>query len=151
MANNQYIGLYKDNPTAGATDGTRVSENSGAGATSPVSVTLNATNNEISSPIKLALRCEASYQTTGTTDISLVDSGTGNASKWALVLKDGTDTQPTQTDIDNATYGGAVSITDVIGTGNYIIWAIAKATDDEDPQNDESVDIQVTATIEATA
>lgn len=143
-----YIHVYKGTVTQGGIDGTKVSEGT---ETAPVSVTLNATNNEVSSPIKLALRCEAGYQTTGAVDVSLVDDGSGNASKWKIILVDGTDTTPSQTQTDNAIYGGAISIADVIGTGNYIIWAIAKATNDEDPQNDESVDIQVTATIEASA
>lgn len=56
---NVYIGVYKDNPAAGGTDGTRVSEGDGS---VPVSITLNATNNEISSPIKLALRCSAAIK-----------------------------------------------------------------------------------------
>jgi len=41
---------------------------------SPISVTLNATNNEESPAIKLALRCESGYQTTGDVIVELVGS-----------------------------------------------------------------------------
>ena len=50
-----YIHVYKNNPTATGTDGTQVSEGDG---TQAISITLNATNNEESAPIKLALRCD---------------------------------------------------------------------------------------------
>lgn len=45
-----YIHVNKNSPTAGGTDGTMVSEGSGA---TPISVTLNATNNEESTLIRL--------------------------------------------------------------------------------------------------
>ena len=72
-----YIHVYTT-PTAGGTDGTQVSEGTGL---QPITVTLNATNNEESTPIKLALRCDAGYQTNGNITLSLL--GTTNA-KWAL-------------------------------------------------------------------
>ena len=53
-----YLSLYMDNPTQGQKDGTLVSEN--MIQTSPLSVTLNATENE-SKSIKVALRCEDGY------------------------------------------------------------------------------------------
>jgi hypothetical protein len=142
---NAYIGVYKGNPTLGGTDGTRVSEGDGTAA---ISITLNATNNEVSAPIKLALRCAntpVNYQTVGNTTVSLV--GTNN-SKWKLILKN-SDTAPTQGEIDAVTYNNSLTISTVVGTTNYIFWAIAKATSDETPQNDTSVDISVSATIEA--
>ena len=72
-----YIHVYMT-PTAGGTDGTQVSEGTGL---QPISVTLNATNNEESTPIKLALCCDSDFQTNGNITISLV--GTTQA-KWAL-------------------------------------------------------------------
>lgn len=142
---NAYIGVYKGTPTLGGTDGTRVSEGDGTAA---ISITLNATNNEVSAPIKLALRCAnnpVNYQTVGNTTVSLV--GTTN-SKWKLILKN-SDTAPTQAEIDAVTYNNSLTISTVIGVSNYIFWAVAKATSDEAPQNDTSVDISVSATIEA--
>ena len=131
-----YIHVYM-NPTAGGTDGTQVSEGTGL---QPISVTLNATNNEESTPIKLALRCDAGYQTSGNITLSLV--GTTQA-KWAL----------TPNNAGSAgtfgAYGANLVIATVVGATNVLFWAKAKATSDEAPQNDTSVDIQVTATIEA--
>ena len=131
-----YIHVYMT-PTAGGTDGIQVSEGTGL---QPITVTLNATNNEESTPIKLALRCDSDYQTSGNITLSLV--GTTQA-KWALAP-------------DNAgsagtfgAYGANLVITTVVGATNVLFWAKAKATSDEAPQNDTSVDIQVSATIEA--
>lgn len=128
-----YIHLYKDNPTAGGTNGTLVSEGDGS---SPVTVTLNATNNEESSAITLALRCESGYQTVGNTTIT--PTGT-TASKWAL-SSNGT----TWSD-----YGSALIISTTIGATNTLIYAKAKASSDETPMNDTSVDFQIQATIGA--
>ena len=131
-----YIHVYTT-PTASGTDGTLVSEGTGL---QPITVTLNATNNEESTPIKLALRCDAGYQTSGNITLSLL--GTTNA-KWALAP-------------DNAgsvgtfgAYGANLVIATVVGATNVLFWAKAKATSDEAPQNDTTVDIQVSATIEA--
>ena len=67
-----YIHVYMT-PTAGGTDGIQVSEGTGL---QPISVTLNATNNEESTPIKLALRCDSGFQTNGNITVSVV--GTTN-------------------------------------------------------------------------
>lgn len=131
-----YIHMYMDNPTAGATDGVQVSEGT---ETNPITVgPLDGTTGEESAPIKLALRCEAGYQTYGNTTVTPVGT---NADKWALAL-------------DNAgapgtwgAWGAPLTITDVIGSTNYIIWAKARAVAGEPPQNDTSVDLQISATI----
>lgn len=106
----------------------------------PLSVTLNATNNEISTDQKLALRCETGYTTTGNTVIT--PTGT-SAAKWALAP-------------DNAgspgtygAYGAALTITDAIGATNKLFWAKAKSTSDEIPVNDITVNFNLTATIAA--
>jgi len=128
-----YIHTYQGNPTVGLADGNLVSENSGL---SPISITLNATNNEISDPIKLALRCETGYQTTG--NIVITPTGTTSA-KWALSL-DG---------ITFGAYGDPLTITSVIGATNTIFYSKAKSTSDETPTNDVSTDLVITSTIEA--
>ena len=128
-----YIHTYQGNPTVGLADGNLVSENSGL---SPISITLNATNNEISDPIKLALRCETGYQTTG--NIVITPTGTTSA-KWALSL-DG---------ITFVAYGDPLTITSVIGATNTIFYSKAKSTSDETPTNDVSTDLVITSTIEA--
>lgn len=128
-----YIHMYMGNPTSGSTNGTLVSEDT---ELSPISVTLNATDNQVSSAITLALRCESGYKTTGNTVIT----PTGDtAEKWALSA-DGTDWED---------YGDPLTISASIGATNTLFYAKAKATSDETPANDTSTDLVVTATIEA--
>ena len=101
-----------------------------------IAVTLNATNNEESTPIKLALRCDSGFQTNGNITISVVGT---TLAKWALAP-------------DNAGAAGTFGydlIAAVVGVTNVLFWAKAKATSDEAPQNDTSVDVQVSATFEA--
>lgn len=133
-----YIHVYKNNPTAGGTDGQQVSEGDGS---NPVIVgPLNATNNEESAPIKLAVRCEAGYTTSG--DTTITPTGT-TAAKWALAPDNG--------DAPGAwgAYGAALTISTAIVATNTLFWAKAKATSDETPTNDASVKLQVAAVIAA--
>lgn len=123
--------IYKGNPTAGLTDGTQVSEGTGM---SPISVTLSATNNEESSPIKLAIRCDIGYQTV--TDTIITPDGT-TAAMWALAPADGVFGE----------YGAALTITDTITADNTIFWAKAKAVDSEAPQTDVSVGLSVSYSV----
>jgi hypothetical protein len=134
-----YIHMYTS-PTAGGTDGVQVSE--GTGAAPVTTAFLNASANEVGTPIKLALRCDAGYQTNGNTTIT--PTGTF-AAKWNLAP-------------DNAGSAGAfgadgavLTITSTIGATNVIFWARAKATNDENPINDSSVDLVVSAMIQATS
>lgn len=53
MPFNAYMGIYHGTVTAGGQDGTRVSEDPDDNA--PISVTLNASTNEVSGNIKLAI------------------------------------------------------------------------------------------------
>lgn len=131
-----YIHLYMNNPTAGGTDGIMVSEGTGD---NPITIgPLDASEGEESAPVKLAVRCEPGYKTSGTVTIQPVGT---SASKWALA-PDSNGSPGTFLD-----YGQAMTITDVIGSTNYILWVKARATNDEPPQNDTSVDIQIRATI----
>ena len=133
------IHIYKGTVTAGGTDGTLVSE--GGAQTSPITVgPLNATNNEVSTDQKLAIRCDIGFATSGSTTIT--PTGT-TAAKWALAP-------------DNAgsagtygAYGAALTISSVINAVNTIFWTKAKATSDESPVNDVSVSLQVSATVAA--
>jgi len=133
-----FIHLYKDNPTAGGTDGVQVSEGT---ETDPITVgPLNASLNEESQPIKLALRCEPGYKTYGNTTVQPVGT---NADKWALA-PDNNGSPGTW-----GAWGGTLTITAEIGSTNYIFWAKARAVNGETPQNDRSVDLQVNAVIQA--
>lgn len=132
------IHIYKGTPTAGNADGTEVSEETGL---APISIgPLDCTSEEVSDPVKLGIRCEAGYQTTG--DVTITPAGT-TANMWALAP-------------DNAgsagvfgAYGAALTISSVIGATNTIFWAKAKTEDETLPVNDATVDLQVEATIEA--
>jgi len=133
------IHVYKGTVTTGGTNGTLVSE---AGAqTSPIIIgPLNATNNEVSTDQKLAIRCDTGYVTTG--DTVITPTGTTSA-KWALAP-------------DNAgsagtygAYGAALTLSSAIDATNTIFWAKAKATSDESPVNDTAVALQTTATVAA--
>jgi len=131
-----YIHMYDTNPTVNLTDGTLVSE-SGLG-THPILIILNATNNEISSGVKLAIRTETGFQTTSGVNTSISIIGT-NSNKWALSL-------------DNITweaYGSPLTLTAQITPINKILYVRAKSTSDEIPMNDISVSLSCVSQIEA--
>lgn len=135
-----YIHVYMNNPTKGGTDGTQISEGDGL---NPLTVgPLLATNNQESDPIKIALRCEPGYVTTGPVTVKTVGP---TAAKWAFALDSGNGTTPGTF----GAYGDPLTINDPIGATNYVIWVKAKATSDEGPVNDVSVDIQVEGQIAA--
>jgi hypothetical protein len=127
-----YIHLYKNNPTAGATDGSQVSEGTG---NNPITTSaLNATTNEESSPITLAIRCEAGYKTSGNTTVA--PTGT-TADKWALAGSDGV----------FGAYGSGITIATEITAVNTIFYAKAKTVSGEPPANDTGVTLQIAGTV----
>lgn len=133
------IKIYKDNPTAGETNGTLVSSGTN---TAPIeSGSLKANENEISSNIKLATRCDSGFQTDGDTIISIIDST--SVDKWSLA-PDSAGSPGTWGD-----WGASLTISSMVGSTNTIFWARARALDTEDPINDSSVQIRVAATIAA--
>lgn len=131
-----YIHLYKGVVTAGATDGTRVSE--GNGATPLVVGPLNLTINEESTPIKLALRCDTGYITTGN---SVLTPTGDSADKWTLAL------DAAGSPGVFGEYGSPLTISSAIGATNTIIWAKAKAASDEVVQDDTSVKLNLICTV----
>ena len=128
---NAYINIYKGNPTAGGTDGTVVS--TGGAYTAPISVTLDASQNE-SKTTKLAVRTETGYATTGSTTIA--DSGDTN-DRWKLC----------QT--EDGTFTDSITISSAITAVNTIFYAKASSASTESPSTDRSASLQVTATITA--
>ncbi len=121
---NEYIHLYMNNPTAGAVDGTQVSEDHAF--TAPLSAVLNATNSE-SKLIKVAIRCAEGYETVGNTVISkkyydgsqLLDEG-GKIEKWKFAVDLSTAAQATFTITTNAAAGDTFQVADdaVLTAGN---------------------------------
>lgn len=130
-----YIHVYMGNPTAAGVDGTLVSEGSGA---APVSVgPLNASLNEVSAGVKLALRCEAGFRTTATTSTTVTPTGT-SAAKWALSWDN----------VAWVAYGAPLTTTNQVTAANMLFYARAQASAGETPQNDTTVTLQVQATVE---
>lgn len=134
-----HVHIYKGTVTAGGTDGTQVSEGTNL---APITVgPLNATSNEESGAVKLAIRCDAGYVTTGNTTIT--PTGT-TAVKWALA--------PDNAGVPGVfgAYGASLTIATAVDATNTIFWAKAKATADEaDPVNDATVKLQTQATVAA--
>ena len=135
------IKIYDGSPTAGDTDGTLVS--SGDGSNPIASGPLKANENEVSSAIKLAVRCDDGYQTIEEDSkhaaLTIVDST--STDKWKLAL--------TSDGLSTATWGAGLDITTLIDDTNTIFYAQARAVDTEDPVEDTTVDIKVEATIGA--
>ena len=112
-----YHHFYMNNPTAGGTDGTQISED--RAFTAPLSVVLDATANE-SKAVKLAVRCLTGYETVGSTTIApyyyngtdYVASG-GNIAKWKLAPDLSTAGSNTYTVTTNAASSDTVAIGDV--------------------------------------
>lgn len=128
---NAYINLYMNNPTAGATDGTAISTD--GTYTSPLTVSLDASQNE-SKTVKLAIRTESGYTTTGDTVIR--DNSDVN-DRWKLCLT------------ENGTFTDSITISNAITNANTIFYAKASSADTETPTTDRSVSLKVTAKISA--
>lgn len=128
---NTYINLYMNNPTAGGTDGTAISTD--GAYTSPLTVSLDASINE-SKTVKLAVRTESGYTTTGNTTIS--DNGDTN-DRWKLCLT------------ENGTFTDSITIPNAITNANTIFYAKASSASTETPQTDHSVSLRVATTIAA--
>lgn len=145
----EYISLYMNNPTNGGTDGTAVSEN--MSQTSPVSVVLNATENEVKA-VKAALRCAEGYKTSGKTRVSFAfwdgteyqDSG-GSIGRWQVAM-DNDFTE--ETVLNEGDWKNSLEIEDVINSKNYCFWLKIAADSTEAPHTDKTVSIHIEGTIE---
>ena len=124
---NAYINVYKNNPTAGATDGTAVS--TGGVLTSPISFVLDASQNE-SQTLKLAVRTESGYIAT---DVTISDNNDTN-DRLKLCLT------------ENGTFADTLSIGSVSAV-NTIFYARATSVDTETPQTDTSANFIVSGVI----
>jgi hypothetical protein len=109
-----YHHFYMNNPTAGGTDGTQISED--RAFTAPLSVILDATKNE-SKAVKLALRCVDGYETVGDSviapyywDGSAYQPTGGNISKWQLAHDLSTAGSNTYTLTTNAVSGDTIVV-----------------------------------------
>ena len=128
------IHLYKNNPTAGGTDGSMVSEGTNG---NPIIIgPLDASKNEESAPLTLGIRCDSGYATAANTVITLIGE---TANMWALSL-DGVTWQ---------SYGTALTITGVINATNTLFYCKAKTVGTENPLNDIGVKLKVDTMLSA--
>lgn len=127
MAAGDYINVYMNNPTAGATDGTAVSQN--GDFTAPITFTLDASENE-SKTVKLAVRTETGYIASG---LSIADQNDTNDRLKLCLTEDGEFT-------DFISIGSVSAV-------NTIFYARASSADTENPQTDRSASFKVTGVI----
>ena len=117
-----YIHLFKD--------GAQISEGTGL---APISIgPLNATNSEESAAVEIVIKADTGYTTVGNTTVSF--EGT-SAAKWSI------------SNAAAGTYTSTLTITTPITNAGKSVWIKAKATPDEAPANDTSVDIKVAAVV----
>ena len=129
-----YMHIYCNNPTEGGTDGTQISE--GTGLLSPLTIgPLNATENEESAAIKLAVRCETGYQTGAET---IVTPTGATKIMWALALDNG------GVPGTFGAYGAALTLPSGITATNTLFWVKAKSVNTESPANDTTVSLYTT-------
>lgn len=126
---NPFINVYKNNPTEGATDGTAVSTN--GDNTSPIEFTLDAAQNE-SAVVKLAIRTESGYITSGTTAIT--DQNDTNDRLKLCWTADGS-------------FADTITTNNSISSVNTIFYAQASSSSSENPQTDRSASFQVSCAI----
>ena len=146
-----FIKLYGGTVTKGGTDGTPISEN--MTQSNPMAMSLNAKVAE-AKVMKLALRCESGFQTSGDVVVSAnrydgtnyVATG-GNIDKFRFAADEGFDTDAKA--LANANWVNSLTISDVIGATNYTFWFKVMSDTTQTPTKDTSVSIHVVGTVEA--
>ena len=123
--------FYMNNPTAGATDGTEISNNTNV---LPLTLTLDASKEE-TGVAKCAIRCDSGYSISG--GASIYGSG-DNSAKWQFALDN--DFADSDTALNFATWADSI-IADNVNSVNSIFWAKATSSSLESPQNDRTVKI----------
>ena len=126
----EYIAQYRITGILnnGDESGDKVSEETGD---NPITIfNLNASLDEVSTGYPIALRCDENFQTSG--DAVLEFEGE-TSEKWSLSKDNSTWTE----------WGEGLVYTEIIGDKNKLLYVRARATNDEAPQNDESVSIKL--------
>ena len=126
---NPYLNLYRNNPTAGGTDGTALSTGD---MTSPLTFILDASISESASDT-LAIRCESGFQTCSDT---LITDANDTSNHWTYSL-------------DGTNWADSIVITDTIVATNFLFFVNATSSSSENPVNDTSTKIAVTTLIAA--
>ena len=134
-----YISIYTGNPSKDGKDGTLISEN--GSFTSPLTVTLNATKEEVKY-IKCAVRCMSGYATVGDTVLTFEGA---NKDRWQMALDNDYDDET----VKSASFTSSLVISDEIENKNKIFWVRASSVKTETPSNDQGVSLKLDATIKA--
>lgn len=130
---NPYINVYGGNPTEGGTDGTVISTD--GAQTAPLVVNLDASQNE-SKKVKLGIRCESGYTTSGDT---IIRDNNDTNDFWKFSLS------------ENGVYSDSITLSSAISTVNSIFWAQAGSSSLESPNRDTSVSLHISTIIQAIA
>jgi hypothetical protein len=128
-----HLRLVTNNPTQGGTNGTVTPISA---ATIPINAIVN-TGTANHSLVKVALRCDDGYMTTGEWEVSFVGT---TAARWSVA--DGA-LYPTEESAETATYTPSLTINSVVGSTNRVLWLKASTDGTEENAVDTSVSLRV--------
>ena len=128
-----HLRLIINNPTQGGKDGTVTPI---PAATIPINAIVN-TGEANHSLVKVALRCDGGYMTTGEWEVSFVGT---TAERWSVA--DGA-LYPTEELAETATYTSSLTLSDVIRNTNHVLWLKATTDGAEGSVVDTSVSLRV--------
>ena len=128
-----HLRLITNNPTQGGKDGTVTPIPTTA---IPINAIVN-TGTANHSLVKVALRCDDDYMTTGAWEVSFVGT---TAARWNVA--DGA-LYPTDELAETATYTPSLTLSDVIGNTNRVLWLKASTDGAEGSVVDTSVSLRV--------
>ena len=128
-----HLRLITNNPTQGGTDGTVTPI---PAATIPINAIVN-TGTANHSLVKVALRCDEGYMTTGDWEVSFIGT---TANNWSVA--DGA-FYPTEELAETATYTDSLTLSDVIRNTNRVLWLKASTDGVESNVVDTSVSLRV--------
>lgn len=95
---------------------------------------LNASNNEESEAMAVTLKVEEGFSTLGDTVVSFEGE---TSAKWSVCATEGGD------------YESTLTLSEVVSSAGVNFYVKARATEEEQPANDTSVNIKIAATIQA--
>ena len=127
--------LVTNNPTQNAKDGKLITLPT---STIPINIIVN-TGEANHSLLKVAVRCDAGYQTTGPWEVSFVGT---TASAWSVA--DGA-LYPNEELAEAATYTSSLTLNSVVGDKNHVLWLKASTDGTEESVVDTSVSLRLWA------
>ena len=128
-----HLRLITNNPTQGGTNGTVTPI---PAATIPINAIVN-TGTANHALVKVALRCDDGYMTTGEWEVSFVGT---TAARWSVA--DGA-LYPTEESAETAVFSSSLTLSDVIHNTNRVLWLKASTDGTEENIVDTSVSLRV--------